>query len=314
MNIKNRRFSIAAFVIVLSGCLLGACNKDKKPATQVVASIDGVDISVYQLNDAVSNMPGVTSANATQVQSEVLKKLINQQLTAARAQATGLDRTVPVIQAIEFAKREILSRAYLDKVTSTIPKTTDVEAKKYFTDTPQLFLERRIYSLQEIVLPATAVSNTTLREIIANKSMEQIAKALRDKNIKFTADTPVKAAEQLSLALLPKIHVMKDGETQLITAGDTTLILHLVESKSEPIDEATALPRIRQYLDNQKAGAAIETELKVLKEKAKIEYTANADNSGERNQTVPGQAAPVEKPTVNNAPAVNVEKGVAGLK
>lgn len=309
----RQHFSIIS-VLALSGCLLGACNNDKKPTTQAVANVDGVDISIYQVNDAVASVPGVTSANVAQVRREVLKRLVDQQLAVEKAQASSLDRSVAVIQGIEAAKREILARAYLDKIKSAIFKTTDIEAKKYFQEMPQLFAERRVFSVQEIIVPIGALPETALNDVIANKSMTEIAKSLSDKKIKLTANTYTKAAEQFPLALLPMIHAMKDGQTRLLPLKDTISIVHLVASQTVPATEVAALPRIRQFLDNQKASAAIDAELKNLREKAKIEYIAAADNPDELKPATNGQTATADKKPSDKTPAANVEKGVAGLK
>lgn len=297
-----------ASLIVASLCM-GGCNRDKKPATQVVVSVDGVDISVYQLNDAVTNLPGINADNAEKARREILRRLIDQQLAVARAQESGLDKSLQVVQAIESAKREILSRAYLEKVTSTVPKSTDDEAKAYYKANLQLFAERRIFSLEEIGVPVEAITLEALAALSANKSMEDIAKALTDQKMKFSANTSAKAAEQLPLVLLPKIQAMKDGETQFFQGKGTTSIMHMVASKPAPVGEAAALPKIRQFLDNQKSGAVIETEIKNMRAKAKIVFTAGRENLGDAK---PLANVPAALP--GKVPAVNVEKGVAGLK
>ena len=61
-----------------------------------------------------------------------------------------------MLLALENARREILARAYVEQITAGEPKPTIEEAKKYYAENPSLFAERRIYNIQEIVLPATA--------------------------------------------------------------------------------------------------------------------------------------------------------------
>ena len=92
-------------------------------------------------------------------------------------------------------------------------KPTIDEAKKYYSEHPQLFSERRIYNIQEIVLPAAAGVGEELRSMLdSGKSMENIAQWLKGKDIKFAAGTATRSAEQIPLELLPKIHPLKVGQ------------------------------------------------------------------------------------------------------
>jgi hypothetical protein len=45
-----------------------------------------------------------------------------------------------------------------------------------------------------------------------------------------------------------------------------------VASKADPVDEATATPRIRQFLFKRRSSEVIAKEMKQIKEQAKIEY------------------------------------------
>ena len=119
--------------------------------------------------------------------------------------------------AIEAARREILSRAYLEQIAAAQPKPTPEEAKKYIAEHPQLFAERRIFNIQEIVLPASSTATANLREMVtAGKSMDDIANWLKSKDIKFSGGSATRPAEQIPLDLLPKVHALKDGQGCLL--------------------------------------------------------------------------------------------------
>lgn len=318
-QITGKRFTLSILALSLALGLAGCGSKDdKKPASQVAAKVNAEEISVHQINFVLSRSGAgnVTPEQAPKVRREVLEKLVDQQLAVEQAIEKKLDRSPDVVMAIEAARREILARAYVDQLTGALAKPTAEEAKKYFSEHPQLFAERRVYNIQEIVLPASAGVASQLRDMItAGKPIEEIANWLKNKDIKFSGGSATRAAEQIPLDLLPKVHVLKDGQGMVIDGAEATTVMRVVASQSAPVTEAAALPRIQQYLGNQRASEAAASEFKQLKAKAKITYQgefANADGTAAAPAPTPAKpAAAAAKP----APAAtNIEKGVAGLK
>jgi EpsD family peptidyl-prolyl cis-trans isomerase len=303
-----------AFVLGLTAC----GNQSNSPvATQVAARVGSEEVTVHQINQVLSRNPSAASTpEGTQALSrDVLEKLIDQQLAVDQAHETKLDRSPEVVSQLEFARRDILARAYLQKITFALPKIAPEEIKKYYTDHPQLFSERRIFNVQEIVVPATppvvGLTEQLRSFAAAGKSIEDIAAWLKAGNIKFGGGSAVRAAEQIPLELLPQVHTLKDGQSIVFTTGQTNTLLRVALSQLAPVDEVTALPRIEQFLSNQRASAAAVSNIKQLRANTKITYM------GEFAGTAP--ATPASAPTAPAASTADttqttLEKGVAGLK
>jgi EpsD family peptidyl-prolyl cis-trans isomerase len=304
--------------LVIAAPLTG-CNDDKSgsKATQVAAKVNGAEISVHQINAVLSKANGVTNENAAQARKEILDRLIDQQIAVEQAVAKKLDRNPDVLLNIEAARRDILARAYLEQVAAAQPKAADDEIAKYYEDHPDLFARRRVYNLQELAIQKNGTSLDELKTMVsAGKSMEEIAGWLKSKNIPARGNAGARAAEQLPLELLPKLAQMKDGQTALIDGPQQAFIMRVLASQSAPVDEATAKPRIQQFLQNQRSTKAVNEEMKKLKDAAKIELVGDFAKPAE------APAAKVEAPAAAPAPAASaekpaataIEKGVAGLK
>lgn len=302
---------VAAALIAIG--LTGCGNKDdKKLATEVAAKVGAEEISAQQINQVLSR---TSSANATPaalqaLRREVLEKLIDQQLAVDQATANKLHRAPEVAAQIESARREVLARAYIQQVAAALPKPTAEETRKYFNDHPQLFSERRIYSLQEIVVSAAAGANVAeqLRaQVAAGKSMEDIAAFLKGRDIRFGGGAATRAAEQIPLELLAKVHGLKDGQTTVIDSAQGYTVLRVVSSQSAPVPEASALPRIEQFLLNQRGAEAVNKSIKELRAKATITYLGDfAQTSALSGNSAAGQPAPSASAVgvVPNVPAV----------
>lgn len=313
-----RRIAVLSLALLaMAGCADSDANN---PNTQVVAKVNGDEISVHQVNNAIAQIPNVTPENVEKVRGEVLDKLINQQLAIQQAEEHKIDRSTEVMMKVDAARREILTRAYLSQVVASLPKPGENEAKEFYTSHPALFAERRIYNLQEIVLEQPHPPAAQIRELIAGKSMDQIAAALKAQNISFSTNSGTRAAEQISLPVLNGLAEIQDGETKVVETSKAVLILHVAASQSAPVSEEAALQRIPQYLANEQAKEAITADLDRLKAEADIEYMnqpAAAAGSKEATAKPAKQttaAQPAARPQSAETNADNsTEKGISGL-
>ncbi|PTR15085.1 MULTISPECIES: EpsD family peptidyl-prolyl cis-trans isomerase [unclassified Nitrosospira] len=322
-NIAHHIISILLIPLVALG-IAGCGSKEaekQKPATQIAAKVNSGEISVHQLNYVLTRTPGAGAASAEtapKIRREVLDRLVDQELAVEKATEKKLDRSPEVLLALENARREILARAYVEQVTAAAPKPTIEEAKKYYAENPPLFAERRIYNIQEIVMPATAGVPAELRGMVeAGKPMEEIANWLKGRGIKFAAGSATRSAEQIPLELLPKIHPLKAGQSLVLEGPQTVTVMRLAGAQSAPVSEEAALPRIQQFLGNQRAAEMAKQEFKTLKANAKITYMGEFAGSDTPQTAAGPQATEAKDPgmaTRASTPGGSVERGVAGLK
>ena len=204
MKTRHKRIMIAVGALAVLGTatalVLNAFNSNLVffySPTQVAAKVGSSEISVHQINQVLSRT-NTNGANAAQVQAmsrEVLEKLIDQQLAVDQATENKLNRSPDVVSQIEAARRDILARAYIQQISAGVAKPSPEDIKNYYTSNPQLFSERRIFNVQEIVAPNAPGVAATLKELVAaGKSAEDMAAALKAKNIQFNGGGATRAA------------------------------------------------------------------------------------------------------------------------
>ena len=292
-------------LMILTGC--SDSEAEKKPATQIVAKVNGDEITVHQLNNAVAKVPNVTQENIDAVRKEVLEKLINQQLAVQQAEKNKMDRSAEVVMMMDAAKREILTKAYLSQLVANLPQPTEQEATKFYDEHPELFAQRRIYKLQEIVIPAKdAPPVDEIRQVASEKSMDDIVAWLKGKSIQFRTGGATRAAEQISLSMLSQIASLQDGQTKVIEGPEAVTVVHLVSSELSPVSKETAMQRIPRFLANEQAKDIINEDLQRLKTTAKIEYLNDFQSMAKQETAEPVVATPDKA----EPEAVNVEKGI----
>lgn len=297
--------------------LLVACGAKDPAATQTAARINKDEITVHQIAAQLAQQP-VRSEQMVQAERQVLERLINRQLAVQQAGELKIDREPKVLQAIESARQEVIARAYADKLAEGAPRPSAADIKKYYDEHPMLFAQRKIYQLQEFAIEADAAQIESLKAAMpAMKTAEDLAAHLKSTNLKFATSQAVRAAEQLSLAVLPALARLADGQALLNpTPGGAQLIV-LKASRSQPVDEAGASRAIEQFLINEQKRKLLADDLKALRAAARIEYmgrfAASAPPPGEL--TLPPTAAEVAASAAGlDRPAVNLTPGAgAGI-
>lgn len=315
MLLSHRRKSYLAVVAAIA--VLTACGKgDDKASTQVAAKVNKEEISVHQINYVLSHSGSVPADKVQAASHQVLEKLIDQGLLMQKATSDKLDRDPNVMQSIESARHQILAQAYLEKVMSAAQKSTPQEVADYYAKHPELFSQRRLYRFQQLSIVGSKDLGPQVQQLLTDKkSLADIAVWAQAKNLKVNSSAAVKAAEQLPLELLPRLHQMKDGQIGLIGEANGLTVLQLVASQEQPIDEKDATPMIEQFLLNKRKTELAEKEIKQLRSTAAIEYRGDFSK---KDQPKPADAEkPVSAPAAQSTATQEsdaVSKGLSGLK
>ena len=264
--------SLALGSAIVAGC--GKTEDAKKPATQVAARVNSTEITVSQINAVLARTPNVTPETSDRIKREILDRLIDQELAKQQAIEKKLDRQPETLRKLENARSDILVGAYFEQIAAAQPRATPEEAKQYFEQHPELFSKRRIYDIEEILVePKPDLAAALRAQVTKARSIEEIAVWLKSREVRFTVNKGIRAAEQLPLEVVPKLQGMKAGEIQVFDApSGAQQVIHLVGSQDQPVSEAIALPRIQEFLFNRSSREAVAKEFKALKDSAKIEY------------------------------------------
>jgi EpsD family peptidyl-prolyl cis-trans isomerase len=290
-----------AILLALVGC--GKKEGEPKIKTQVAAKVNSDEISVHQINFAMQRLGNVPEPQIKQANAQILEKLIDEQLLVQKAIEKKLDRDPRVVQAIETARRQLLSQAYMEQVLAAAPSGSDKDMKDFYAQKPELFGERRIYRFHEVTFQGKPeLADQLGARVKAAKTIAEITTWLGEQKIGFNVSSATKAAEQLPLAVLPALHRMKDGALELIVNPSKTnyLVLQLAASQSSPMDEKAARPYIEQFLRNKKRGETAEGEVKQLRTAAKIEYQGDFIKTGVDQSTAKESLAKSATDAVNS--------------
>jgi len=318
----GKALRLAAVVAASAAFLLAGCGdkKETKGATQTAVKVNKEEITVHQINFVLQQQRGLKPEQAEAASKQILERLIDQELALQKATELKLDRDPRVMQQLEAAKREIVSRAYLEKAGEAASKPTADEIAKYYEANPALFKDRRVYSLQEIAIEAKPEQVAQLRTQLANaKNVTEFVEYLKANDFRFSGNQAVRAAEQLPLASLGTFAAMKDGQALLNATATGAQVIVLAGSRSQPVTLEQATPAIEQFLLNERKRDILAKDMKAMRDAAKIEYLgkyAEAAASAPAAGGAPAAAAPATAPAPaasGGLDASSISKGM-GLK
>jgi EpsD family peptidyl-prolyl cis-trans isomerase len=281
---------LVGLALVCSVLVLAGCGERKdKAAGPVAAKVNKDEITVPQINLVLQQQRGLRPEQADAASRQILERLIDQQLALQKADDLKLDHDPRVALQLEAARREVLARAYADKVGEAATKPTPEEIHKYYEDKPALFSQRRIYSLQELAIEARPEQVPALRErLAAAKNIAEFVDYLKANEIRFAGNQAVRAAEQLPLQNLDAFARMQDGQAMLVPSATGVQVVVLAGSRMQPVSEDQARPAIEQFILNERRRKLVDEDLKALRANAKIEYVGRF---AEKPASAPGAAA-----------------------
>ncbi len=304
-------WAMAVLCLALTGC--GEKKKDK-PSSQTAARVNSEDITVHQINFVLQQQRGLPPEQAASAAKAVLERLIDQELAVQKALEQKVDRDPRVAQQLDAARREIIARAYAERIGAGVSKPSPEEIKAYYDAHPALFKERRVYTLQELSIQAKPDQIDTLRAKLAgSKDVPDFINYLKANDFKFSANQAVRAAEQLPMASVDKIAQMKDGHNIFNAVPLGAQVLVLVSSRAQPVDEAQATPAIEQFLMKTGASPALAPEVSV----PDVPHITVAPPTAVPAASVPAAAQELETVPASAASGpstATLEKGLKGIK
>jgi EpsD family peptidyl-prolyl cis-trans isomerase len=324
---KKIALIVPALMLVMAGC---SKHEDaSKGGSQVVAKVNGSEITVHQLNFALSKVGKLDQSQVKAASEKVLQQMVDLELFKQKAIDAKLDRDPNVLQVLEATRQQVLAQAYMQKVASKQAAPSEDDIKKFYDTHPELFSERNVYVIQEFaVKDGNERSSEIEAGINAAKTGDDIAKWLKDNNYIFSANASRKAAEQLPLELLKKMNTLKAGDTLVVKSPQALVLLFLAKVDRQPVDLDKAKPVIQQFLVNSNQQTLIKNEVAALHKEAKVEFYGDFSKMTLDSAAVPAapavkpdsvtqpetpMASPVTEQSEAPAHSKSIEKGLSGL-
>lgn len=283
---------------------------------QVAAKVNGDEITVSQVNYVLSQLGPAARQHLKLAQRKALNTLIDVDLLSKKALQQKLDRDPQVLQALQYAKQQVLAQAYMGRVLQQagVGKPGASQIQDYYDKHPGLFSNRRVYHLRLIRIEETPDTDKAVRKELAHaRTIDELTGWLKSHRLRYSTRDETEAAEGLPLGLLPKLDPMRKGDIIDISTGPALQALQLVSYEEQPLSRDQAAPLIERYLINRKRMDLAQAHIKKLRDSAKIELLGAFKGMDTGQSTgVAGITTPQQDSQGHGSDFMN--KGLSGLK
>lgn len=250
--------------------LLSACGD---PQHEVAAKVNRESISTQQLELLLKRQPGLRPEQREEAGRQLLERLIDQELAVQAAEQLQLDREPGIQLQLDAARREVLARAYAERLSAEQAPPSAQEVERFYGEQPQLFAERRLYRLQELIIEVEAAQRAALREQLGRAAnLGEFIEQLKAENRRVGVSQSLRTPEQLPPATLNAVLNLQDGQHVVTETPGGLLVLLRAGSQPAPLELAQARPLIEQMLLTRRRAERLQGELRRLREAARIEY------------------------------------------
>jgi EpsD family peptidyl-prolyl cis-trans isomerase len=296
---QNMSRAAAVGVLALAAALsLSACHgKAKVPTGQVVATVDGDEITLREVNAelAAYNFPDEKSRKTAQQQA--LRAVLNRHILAKAARERGLDKTPDYALMKQRAEDVALVQEMENSISKSVPQATREEASRYVIDHPDLFAERKIFLVDQVRVrqPLDPKISAQLKPM---SSLDQVIALFTQNNIQFTRNSDKIDAIGNDPKFIEQIVKLKPTDLFTVPVGQFLVINHVRETQVQPFTGDQAVNYATELLTRQHRQEAVLRDYQSVLQKAQAKITYAKDF------TPPKAAAGTNAPTpgATNAP------------
>lgn len=242
-----------SLIVVLAAGLLASCNSADGPAPtgQVVATVDGKEITLSELNLELAGAPRQTDPKAQKaLQAQALRMIVNRKLVAEAAREQKLDTTPEFAMARTRAEELALIGALERKLVATVPAPSKEEAERFVAEHPDSFAQRKIFLVDQLTVPT--VPDAVLKEMEPLHSLGDIAKLLDARRVPYQRAAGAVDGATSDPVMIQRIASLPAGEPFVVRNGPGALINQVRETRVEPVAGAKAVTLAQAMLKQRR--------------------------------------------------------------
>ncbi len=257
----------STIALLLPGCLLAACSPSQ-PSGQVVARVDGEEITRRDLQVELLASGAPADVDLKSVQGALLDQIVTRKLLAQQARRAGIDRTPDYLATMRRDREVLLVNALSNRAYELARAPAAADIARFVADNKVAFDQRRLITVDRLEAATPSVPLATIKAAKSNDEVAALLKARgqtvrRDQVTIDTLETPDEPAASLSATAGRPAASYADGLLQVDM---------LLSSEPMPVPEEDRPALAKSLLLRARAADWVERETARLRANAQVEY------------------------------------------
>ncbi len=269
-----KRATTTVLLLAIAG-MATACNDkgDAAPTGQVVATVDGEEITANELNQELAGAPMPQDAKQQQaLRNAVLQTIVNRHLVAKVAREQGLDKTPEA--AVQRQKMEDLAviNALEKQLAGQVPTPSSDEAARYVADHPNSFAQRKIYVVDQIV--TAPIPPAVLQRMQPLKTLAEVEALLKASGIQHQQAVATIDGASADPEMMSRIAQLPPGEVFVVPNQTGFLINQIRDQRTDPFTGERAINAATAILKRKRTQEAVSKRIQQIIQEGgtKVQY------------------------------------------
>jgi len=266
LRVKKTTWMICAgsMALALAGC-------DKKVGGQVVAVVNGQEITQQELNAELNGQQLPENADRKAVMRQLLQRVIDRKLLVGKAKEQGLDKSPAYLAQIQRAQDAVLIEMLANNVSKNLPVPDATAATQFMNNNPSLFAGRKRYQLEQIVFQAP--NDPALEaKLKPAKTLADVEAVLKAAGIQYQSGNSQLDTAALPPAIATRIAALPAGEPFIVPQNGKMVVNVIRSSEALPVPNQQAQPAAVELLRRQGVEQAMRKQVEQARTNAKITY------------------------------------------
>jgi peptidyl-prolyl cis-trans isomerase C len=284
---------------VAASLALGACGflgGDKKaPTGQVVAKVEGQEITMRDLAAEMNNAQIADPTQRKQAQMQALQNIIMRRLVAKEAKDEKLDQTPEFALLKQRTEENLLAEAYQAKIMKALQPPGPEEVSSYISSHPDLFAQHKVFTVEQVQMPRPS-DQKLMAELRPLTDLGQIVAVLDKYKVPFKRGETKLDILQVDPRIAENMAKLKIGEIFIAPVNAQVISVNAVREVSvAPLTEDQSKEVATAQLKRQHAQETMQRSVQQILAKAKDKIVFNKDfQPAKVPAALPGSAPPAQ--------------------
>lgn len=253
-----------AGTLLLSGC-------HKEPKGQVLAIVNGEEISMQELNAELQGVRVPDTVNRDKLRKQVLQRLVDRKLIVQKAREQGLDKTPEFVTQQRRMEENLLVTMLGQKIASTVPMPDDRDITQYIADNPTQFTGRERLLLDQIQFAAPKDPKMLLQLKDAH-TLDQLAAGVQKLGLGMARGKGVIDTGRLDPQLVKVINKLPPGEPFVLPSNGQYVASVIVGRDATPTPTPIARQAAAEMVRRKELVAESKAQVARARSTAEIQY------------------------------------------